>query len=99
MVWNTQKDDLLCREILLYEPYKYKPRTKERSLVWKYIAESLNSISNEVFNVDARAVRERFTLIAEKFEKRMREEEKASGINRKRKSPGRYIRKDERSSG
>ena len=37
-------------------------------------------MADENFTVDQRAVRERFTLIAEKFEKKIKEQEKASGI-------------------
>ena len=37
-------------------------------------------MADENFAVDQRAVRERFTLIAEKFEKKIKEQEKASGI-------------------
>ena len=80
MVWTDVKDKLLCREILLCEPYKFKARTKERGNVWKIIANNLNIMADENFAVDQRAVRERFTLIAEKFEKKIKEQEKASGI-------------------
>ena len=80
MVWTHVKDELLCREILLCEPYKFKARTKERGNVWKIIANNLIIMTNENFAVDQRAVRERFTLIAEKFEKKIKEQEKASGI-------------------
>ena len=31
MVWNDQKDELLCREILLFEPHKSEARAREKS--------------------------------------------------------------------
>ena len=31
MVWIDHKDALLLREILLFEPFQFKPRTKEPS--------------------------------------------------------------------
>ena len=80
MVWTDVKDELLCREILLCEPSKFKARTKERGNVWKIIANNLNIMADENFAVDQRAVRERFTLIAEKFEEKIKEQEKASRI-------------------
>ena len=80
MVWTDVKDELPCREILLCEPYKFKARTKERGNVWKIIANNLNIMADENFAVDQRAVRERFSLIAEDFEKKIKEQEKASGI-------------------
>ena len=67
MVWTDVKDELFCQEILLCEPYKFKARTKERGNVWKIIANNLNIMADENFAVDQRAVRERFTLIAENF--------------------------------
>ena len=27
MVWDNEKDEYLCREVLLFEPYLHKPRT------------------------------------------------------------------------
>ena len=57
MLWNDQKDELLCREILLFEPCKFKARTREKSSSWKSIADNLNSLDG--FKVDARSVRER----------------------------------------
>ena len=75
MVWTDEKDELLCQE-----PYKFKARKKERGNVWKIIANNLNIMADENFAVDQNAVRERFTLIAEKFEKKIKEQENASGI-------------------
>ena len=30
MVWENEKDEYLCREVLLFEPYLHKPRTVAR---------------------------------------------------------------------
>ena len=75
MVWTDEKDELLCQE-----PYKFKARKKERGNVWKIIANNLNIMTDENFAVDQNAVRERFTLTSEKFEKKVKEQENASGI-------------------
>ena len=72
MVWTDVKDELLCREILLCEPHKFKARTKERGNVWKIIANNLNIMADENFAVDQRAVRERFTLIVKNLTKRLK---------------------------
>ena len=56
MVWNDQKDELLWREILLLESYKFKVRTREKGNSLKAIADDLNSLDR--FKVDARLVRE-----------------------------------------
>lgn len=70
IVWTDENDKLLCREFLLYEPYKFKARTKELGNVSNIIANNLNIMVNENFAVGQRAVRERFTLIAGKFEEK-----------------------------
>ena len=67
-------------ENLVMGTFKFKARTKERENVWKIIANNLNIMVNENFAVDRRAVRERFSLIADKFEKKIKEQDKASGI-------------------
>ena len=79
MVWNDQKDELLCRDILLLEPYKFKARTREKGDLWKAISDNLNSLDG--FKVDARAVRERYGVIRAHFERKEKEEKMASGIN------------------
>ena len=78
MVWNDQQDELLCREILLFEPYKFKVRAREKGNSWKAIADNLNSLDG--FKVDARAVRERYGVIKAHFEPKEKEEKRASGI-------------------
>lgn len=80
MAWTDYKDDLLLREMLLFEPFKFKPRTKERGNAWKMVAENLNQLDSEKFKVDQRAVRERFGILKTHFETKTREELKASGI-------------------
>ena len=57
MVWDNEKDEYLCREMLLFEPYLHKPRTVARDNVWKTIAGQLSAAPLS-FKVDARAPRE-----------------------------------------
>ena len=47
MVWTDKREELFCREILLWEPYKFKFRTKERGNVWKIIANNLNIMADK----------------------------------------------------
>ena len=46
----------------------------------KKIANNLNGLKLPRFKVSKRAVRERYTLLSEKFKAKMKDEEKASGI-------------------
>ena len=56
MEWTENRDVILCREILVSEPYKFKPRTLERGKVWDEIAERLNNIKDPKFKVSKRSI-------------------------------------------
>ena len=52
MVWSSERDILLCREILVTEPYKFKVGTRERGQAWDKVARELNAIKGARFVVD-----------------------------------------------
>lgn len=82
--WNgteEEHDVLLCREILVSQPFKFKERTVERGKIWDEIANRLNNYQTLKFRVNKRSVRERFKLMKEKFKRKIQDEEKASGID------------------
>ena len=81
MEWKEEHDVLLCREILVSQPFKFKERTVERGKIWDEIGNRLNNCQTSKFRVNKRSVRERFKLIKEKFKRKIQEEEKASGID------------------
>ena len=81
MEWTNIHDVLLCREILVVEPYTAKPRTNQRGQLWNKIAENLNKLAEPKFSVAQRSVRDRFKLLVDKFKKRMASEERGSGIS------------------
>ena len=70
MEWTDCHDILLCREILLVEPFKAKQRTQQRGQLWQSVAEHLNDISEPQFKVSKRGVRDRYNLLAEKLKKK-----------------------------
>ena len=82
MEWKQECDLLLLQEIVVSEPFKFKSSTRERGKVWEEITHRLNE--NEVFGNrpgSKRAVRDRYSLLAKKYRKKMTEEAKASGIS------------------
>ena len=81
MEWKEEHDLLLCREILVCQPYKFKERTVERGKIWEEISNHLNTCETAKFRVNKRSVREQFKLIKEKFKRKIREEENLSGID------------------
>ena len=81
MEWTEQHDNILCQEILVLEPFKAKKGSIARGQIWDKIANNLNSLQHPQFRVTKRSVRERYTLLSAKFRAKMRDEEKASGID------------------
>ncbi|XP_066933565.1 DNA ligase 1-like [Clytia hemisphaerica] len=81
MIWTKMHEEILCREILTYEPFNYKSGTVQRGEAWKLIAESLNSHDNPKFSVSHRGVRERYAVLERNFKQKIAAEEKATGIS------------------
>ena len=82
MEWTQECDLLLLQEIVVSQPYKFKPSTRDRGQVWEGITARLNA--TELFHdrlCNKRAVRDRYQLLSKKFKNKMAEEERASGIS------------------
>ena len=71
---------MLCREVLVMEIFKYPKRSKERGELWHKIATSLNNTSTIKFSVNKCSVRDRLTLLINKYREKINKEEKSSGI-------------------
>ena len=52
----------------------------QRAQLWQEIADRLCGYDNLVFTVSKRAVRDRYAVITSKYRKKIRSEERASGI-------------------
>ena len=76
MVWTDEKDELLCREIFAGT----KRSTVARGTKWEKVAENLNKLQEVYFKVDKRAVRDRYNNLSRDLRKKIKNEEKASGI-------------------
>ena len=72
---------LLARAMLTAEPYKCKNRSRESGQAWDLIAANLNSVHAPRFRVSQKSVRDRARILLKNFKLKIREEEKASGIN------------------
>ena len=81
MNWTFQHDVMLCREILVVEPFRCKHGSRERGQAWEKIVNFLNDIEHPKFNVHQRAVRDHFLKLERAYKKKMAQEERASGIN------------------
>ncbi|XP_066912126.1 uncharacterized protein [Clytia hemisphaerica] len=81
MNWTEPHDEMLCREIILVQPFAYKTGSREKGQAWSRISETLNSIEQPKFNVSQRSVREHFSLILTRFRAKLAAERADSGAN------------------
>ena len=79
-VWSKHNDTLFCREILLYEPFKFKVRSIERKKALGTIAGNLNVIEDPKFRVTARSVRDQYAYLTSRKSTQLKDVERASGI-------------------
>ena len=59
MVWTNEHDILLCREVIVNDPYEFKTGSRERGQCLDQIADILNAIQNPWFKVDQQSIRDR----------------------------------------
>ena len=80
MVWTDKHNETFVAEMYLHEPWKYKKGSKERGNVWDMISESLNNNDHPKFAVCLKSVRDQYNHLEKEQKRKIREEEKASGI-------------------
>ena len=77
----SEEQDALCKQILVIEPFRYRPRTNQSGSAWSKVAGELNKMTSlQMKVVDQRAVRDRFKTIKKKMQDKMKAEETESGI-------------------
>ena len=81
-MYRTKDHDLLLvREVLTVDPYSQPKGSRERAKPWEEIALNLSAVSELLFSVSVRSVRDRVSLVLIKRHKRkVAEERKGSGI-------------------
>ena len=75
-IWKKFHETPLLKEVLLEEPYKFNPGTKERGTAWSHILDTLNK---QEMKVTQRSVREKFDKLYQEFKERGKNEIMASG--------------------
>ena len=82
MFWTEEHDVILVREMLANSPFAGTKRgTVQRGRKWNEISERLLQVETPKFKVGQRGVRERYGLLAKAYRRKIREEERASGIS------------------
>ena len=81
MIWTKHHDVLLCREVLVIQPFQFKHGTHDRGQCWERIANNLNLVERPHFMVDQRSVRDRFNKLERDYKRKKACEERASGIS------------------
>ena len=80
MVWTNKHNEVLVQEMYLFEPWNFKRGSKQRGQVWERISESLNQYESPKFTVNQKSVRDHYIFLEKEQKKKIREEEKASGV-------------------
>ena len=81
MIRTNQHDILLCHEILVEKPYRFKHGSRECGQCWDKIANSLSHVKKPRFIVDQRSVRDHFLKLERLHKRKMAAEGRASGIS------------------
>ncbi|CAB4025800.1 Hypothetical predicted protein [Paramuricea clavata] len=81
MTWTDEHNEVLIREMFLFQPWNYKKGSQQRGHAWEMISDSLNDLNTPMFGVTQKSVRDHYTLLQKQQKRRLREEEKASGIS------------------
>ena len=81
MKWTGKHDCLFVRELLFFEPWKYRKGTPERVEIWANIAASQEQVKDPKFKIDKRSVRDRFNKLIQDHKKKARDEQRASSIS------------------
>ena len=81
MVWTEAHNEMLLREMYLHEPRQFRKGSPQRGNVWEQISVSMNDLEHPKFDVMQKSVRDHYNLLEKQQKKRLREEEKASGIS------------------
>ena len=81
MNWTEEHDSVFCREIIFVNPFSAKKKSVQRSALWQKVADTLNSITDPVFYVDKRSVRDHIGILVQRFKRKEAKELKESGTN------------------
>ena len=81
MNWTEEHDSVFCREIIFVNPFSAKKKSVQRSAFWQKVADTLNGITDPVFYVDKRSVRDHIGVLVQRFKRKEAKELKESGTN------------------
>ena len=74
-------DEMLCREIIGVDVFSgTKKGTVKRSAKWAEVVDNLENVKELHFKVDNRAVRDRYNLLSSNLRRKLKREQKESGI-------------------
>ena len=69
MNWTEEHDSIFCREIIFVNPFSVKKKSVQRSALWQKVADTPNSITDPVFYVDKRSVRDHSGVLVQRQRK------------------------------
>ena len=83
MDWTNQHDIVLCREVLVVDPFQADKKTVQRAKHWQTVANNLVVLDYPKFKstLSKRSVQDRCMLLCNKHKKKTRAELPATGIS------------------
>lgn len=83
MDWTNGHDVVLCREVLVVDPFQAKKKTIQRAKLWQTVANNLIVLDHPKFKstLSKRSVQDRCMLLCDKHKKKVRAELAATGIS------------------
>ena len=81
MNWTEEHNSVFCREIIFVNPFSAKKKSVQRSDLWQKVADTLNSMTDPVFYVDKRSVRDHIGVLIQRFKPKEAKVLKESGTN------------------
>ena len=78
--WGEMEGSSLLTEITIEKPFQFKKGSGQRGDAWRNIEEHFNNKNKHFITQTAKGLQDKYRNIKEKFQKKMRDEERASGI-------------------
>ena len=66
--WTEEHDSIFCWEIIFVNPFSANKKSVQRSALWQKVADT--SITDPVFYVDKRSVREHIGVLVQRFKRK-----------------------------
>lgn len=79
MKWTPLHNLVLCKKVILVNPYRQRKKYVQRSALQQQISDNLNAVTDPHFIVDKRSVRDNIDILIKRFKRQQAQELRESG--------------------